>query len=48
MTFHDTFRFGAHAILFNSEDQVLLLKRAYGDKGWGLPGGSVEPGGNDS
>ncbi|RTE02654.1 NUDIX hydrolase [Paenibacillus whitsoniae] len=44
MTFHDMFRFGAHAILFNSEDQVLMLKRTYGDKGWGLPGGSVEPG----
>lgn len=44
MAFHDTYRFGAHAIIFNSEGDVLLLKRTYGDRGWGLPGGSVEPG----
>jgi mutator protein MutT len=44
MAFNDTFRFGAHAIIFNSEGHVLLLKRTYGDKGWSFPGGSVEPG----
>ncbi|MCF6409698.1 NUDIX hydrolase [Pseudalkalibacillus salsuginis] len=44
MAFNDTFRFGAHAIIFNSESHVLLLKRTYGNKGWSLPGGSVEPG----
>jgi 8-oxo-dGTP diphosphatase len=44
MAFNNTYRFGAHAIILNSEDHVLLLKRTYGDKGWSLPGGSVEPG----
>jgi 8-oxo-dGTP diphosphatase len=44
LAFNDTFRFGAHAIIFDSEDQVLLLQRTYGNKGWSLPGGSVEPG----
>jgi 8-oxo-dGTP diphosphatase len=44
MAFNDTFRFGAHAIIFNSEGHVLVLKRTYGDMGWSLPGGSVEPG----
>jgi 8-oxo-dGTP diphosphatase len=31
-------------MIFNSEGFVLLLKRTYGNKGWSLPGGSVEPG----
>ncbi|GLX67532.1 NUDIX hydrolase [Paenibacillus glycanilyticus] len=44
MAFNDTFRFGAHAIILNSNGQVLQLKRTYGDKGWSFPGGSVEPG----
>jgi 8-oxo-dGTP diphosphatase len=44
LAFNDTFRFGAHAMIFNSEGFVLLLKRTYGNKGWSLPGGSVEPG----
>jgi 8-oxo-dGTP diphosphatase len=44
LAFNDTFRFGSHAIIFNSEGHVLLLKRTYGNKGWSLPGGSVEPG----
>jgi len=44
LAFNDTFRFGAHAIILNSDGHVLLLKRIYGDKGWGLPGGSIEPG----
>lgn len=44
LALNDTFRFGAHAIILNSNGQVLLLKRTYGDKGWSFPGGSVEPG----
>lgn len=44
LNFHDTFRFGAHSIILNSEGHVLLLKRTYGNKGWSTPGGSVEPG----
>ncbi|MFC0237207.1 NUDIX hydrolase [Fictibacillus phosphorivorans] len=44
MGIHDTFRFGSHAIVFNAENKVLLLKRTYGNKGWSLPGGAVDPG----
>jgi 8-oxo-dGTP diphosphatase len=44
MGFNDTFRFGVHAVISNSEGHVLLLKRTYGNKGWGLPGGGVDSG----
>lgn len=39
-----TFRLGVHAVIVNDEGKVLLLKWTYGDKGWGLPGGGVDPG----
>lgn len=44
MSVHHTYRLGAHAVIVNSEGCVLLLKRTYGDRGWGLPGGGVDPG----
>ncbi|MBP1964221.1 NUDIX hydrolase [Paenibacillus aceris] len=44
MGFNDTFRFGVHAIATNSEVHVLMLKRTYGNMGWSLPGGGVDPG----
>jgi 8-oxo-dGTP diphosphatase len=44
MGFNDTYKFGVHAVITNSEGHVLLLKRTYGNKGWGLPGGGVDPG----
>ncbi|MGP4071070.1 NUDIX hydrolase [Piscibacillus sp. B03] len=44
MAYHDTYRFGAHAVILNSESHMLLMKRTYGNKGWSTPGGSVEPG----
>ncbi|WP_416728601.1 NUDIX hydrolase [Fictibacillus sp. JL2B1089] len=44
MGIHDTFRFGSHAMIFNAENKVLLLKRTYGNKGWSLPGGAVDSG----
>lgn len=44
MGFNDTFRFGVHAIISNAEGHVLQLKRTYGNKGWSLPGGAVDPG----
>lgn len=44
MGFQDTFRFGVHAVITDSEGRVLLLKRTYGDLNWGLPGGGVDPG----
>jgi len=44
MGFNDFYRFSVHAVITNSEGNVLLLKQTYGDKRWGLPGGGVEPG----
>ncbi|MCV4232466.1 NUDIX domain-containing protein [Virgibacillus sp. LDC1] len=44
MGFHDTYRFGVHAIISNADGKLLLLKRTYGNKGWSLPGGGVDPG----
>ena len=44
MAFDDKFRLGAHAVITNSENKILLLKATYGNKGWGLPGGALEPG----
>lgn len=44
MGYNDLYRFGAHAMIFNAEGQVLTLKRTYADKGWGLPGGAADPG----
>jgi 8-oxo-dGTP pyrophosphatase MutT (NUDIX family) len=44
MAFHDTFRMSVHAVIRNSRGEVLQLKATYGDLGWGLPGGSIEPG----
>jgi 8-oxo-dGTP diphosphatase len=42
--FNDTYRFGVHAIISNTEGKILMLKRTYGNKGWSLPGGGVDPG----
>lgn len=44
MGFNTTYRFSVHAAIFIDQGQVLLLRQAYGDKRWGLPGGGVEPG----
>ncbi len=44
MAFNDLFRLSAHAVITDAEQHVLLLKQAYGDGRWGLPGGAVEPG----
>lgn len=44
MAFNDTFRVGVHAMIFNSEGYLLTLKRTYGNMGWSLPGGGVDPG----
>jgi 8-oxo-dGTP diphosphatase len=44
MGFEDRFRFSVHAVIPNAAGRVLLLRQTYGDRGWGLPGGSVEPG----
>ncbi len=44
MAFDDFYRLSAHAVLLNADGKVLLLKATYGDYGWGLPGGCVDPG----
>jgi 8-oxo-dGTP diphosphatase len=44
MGFEDWFRLSVHAVITNPDGQVLLLKAAYGDLAWGLPGGALEPG----
>lgn len=37
MAFSDTYRLSSHAVITNSQGQVLLLKANYGQKSWGLP-----------
>jgi 8-oxo-dGTP diphosphatase len=44
MAFDDLFRVSAHAVLTNADNKVLLVKATYGTFGWGLPGGSIDPG----
>ena len=43
MAFNDLFRLSSHAVITNTEGEVLLLKATYGDKHWGLPGGGLDP-----
>ena len=44
MAYEDRFRLSGHAVIANSENEVLLLKANYADGSWGLPGGALEPG----
>lgn len=44
MSFDDWFRLSAHAVITNAQGEVLLLKAAYADEAWGLPGGALDPG----
>ena len=44
MAFSDTYRLSSHAVITNSQGQVLLLKANYGQKSWGLPGGALDKG----
>ena len=44
MSFDDWFRLSVHAVITNAQGEVLLLKATYGDLGWGLPGGALDPG----
>ena len=44
MAFNDFFRVGVHGVFINDEKKILQLKSTYGSKGWGLPGGGVDPG----
>ncbi len=44
MAFEDKYRLSVHAVIANTENQILQLKATYNDKSWGLPGGALEPG----
>lgn len=44
MGFHDFYRMSSHAVICNDDRQVLLLKAAYADCAWGLPGGGLDMG----
>jgi 8-oxo-dGTP diphosphatase len=44
MAYEDKFRLSSHAVITNSDNEVLLLKANYADGSWGLPGGALEPG----
>jgi 8-oxo-dGTP pyrophosphatase MutT (NUDIX family) len=44
MAFDDQFRLSAHAVFTDKDGKILQLKATYGEKDWGLPGGSLEPG----
>ena len=44
MAFQDFYRMSSHAVIQNSEQQILLLKASYADAAWGLPGGALDMG----
>lgn len=44
MAYQDSYRMSVHAVILDESQRVLLLKATYGDHGWGLPGGAVDPG----
>lgn len=44
MAYGDLFRLSAHAVITDPDRRVLLLRASYGSRGWGLPGGALEPG----
>ena len=44
MGFHDFYRLSSHAVIFNTNNQVLLLKATYADCAWSLPGGGLDQG----
>ncbi|AOS95566.1 RNA pyrophosphohydrolase [Microbulbifer aggregans] len=44
MSFEDTYRLSAHAVITNDRGQILQLRATYADCNWGLPGGALDPG----
>lgn len=44
MGFNDSYRLSAHAVITNTQGEVLQLRATYGEKSWGLPGGALDPG----
>ena len=43
MAYDDLFRVSVHAVITNTNGDVLLLKSTYGGENWGLPGGALDP-----
>jgi 8-oxo-dGTP diphosphatase len=44
MAYGDQYRLSVHAVIFNQNQEVLMLKTTYGAKGWTLPGGAIDAG----
>ena len=44
MAYNDKFRISVHAVITDRAGKLLLLKMAYADKHWSLPGGAIERG----
>jgi len=44
VAYDDHYRLSTHAVITNNQSEVLLLRAAYGDLNWGLPGGALDPG----
>jgi 8-oxo-dGTP pyrophosphatase MutT (NUDIX family) len=42
MAYDDKYRLSSHAVIFNEQNDVLLLKASYGNCTWGLPGGALD------
>lgn len=44
MGYEDLYRLSVHAVITNSNKEVLFVKTSYGAKAWTLPGGAIDPG----
>jgi len=44
MTYNDLYRLSSHAVISDQNNKILLLKAAYGEFNWGLPGGALDQG----
>jgi len=44
LAYQDLFRLSSHAVITDDDGHILLLKAAYGEFEWGLPGGALDPG----
>jgi 8-oxo-dGTP diphosphatase len=43
VAYNDKFRLSSHAVITDTDDNVLLLKANYGGHDFSLPGGVLEP-----
>ncbi len=44
MAYEDLYRLSVHAVVFDDQERVLMVKTTYGAKGWTFPGGAIDPG----